>query len=593
MNRASASRAILLCSVAGGISACHQASVERTDRAVYSLIEDRQRAALGTTSAIHVDAADVDSQRGGMYSFAPRPADPALPESFIPREEERPEDTAPAPPGQEPSAESPAEVAPSIFTPEEESNAYVVGLVDTLAYAMRDARLLQDAREELYLAALDLTLERHLWTPQFVAAVQARGEQANLGAADNLESSFTAVSDVSLAQRLPYGGEISARVINTLVRDLERHVTSAESGNVILSANLPLLRGAGRVAYESRYAAERAMIYAVRTYERFRRSFLVDIAAAFFDLQRLKAAIRNSYTAYQARQRDWERADYINRMGRSPSIFEAPRAKSSLRQAEDSLVRSKEQYATALDRFKILIGMPVTELLDVVDQDADQASQSLDGLLPDVDVQTAVDVALEYRLDLLTSADQVDDARRGVIVDRNRILPDLDFIAGATFETDPAHLDSLSYNLERNAWHGALELRLDDRKTERNAYRAALLGLRRAQRSHEEFVDSVRADVRRALRTIAQQADLRQIQELNVDENEFRLEAARAQFALGKSTNQDVVDAENDLLAARNDYATAVAQYRNAILRFRLDTGTLRIDDEGKWDNHSRRGAPE
>ena len=46
----------------------------------------------------------------------------------------------------------------------------------------------------------------------------------------------------------------------------------------------------------------------------------------------------------------------------------------------------------------------------------------------------------------------------------------------------------------------------------------------------------------------------------------------------------DVVDAENDLLAARNDFAEAVSGYRNAILQLRLDTGTLRVDDQGRWD---------
>ena len=49
-------------------------------------------------------------------------------------------------------------------------------------------------------------------------------------------------------------------------------------------------------------------------------------------------------------------------------------------------------------------------------------------------------------------------------------------------------------------WEGGGQLRLDDRKTEQNAYRAALIGLRRARRNHEEFTDIVRADVRRAVR---------------------------------------------------------------------------------------------
>ena len=40
---------------------------------------------------------------------------------------------------------------------------------------------------------------------------------------------------------------------------------------------------------------------------------------------------------------------------------------------------------------------------------------------------------------------------------------------------------------------------------------------------------------------------------------------------------------DGDLLSARNGLASAMADYRIAILEFRLDTGTLRVTDEGHW----------
>ena len=59
---------------------------------------------------------------------------------------------------------------------------------------------------------------------------------------------FTA--EVAAFQRLPYGGDVTARVISNLVRDLKNRVTTGESGTMILEANVPLLRGAGRVAVD-------------------------------------------------------------------------------------------------------------------------------------------------------------------------------------------------------------------------------------------------------------------------------------------------------------------------------------------------------
>ena len=575
----------LLLLAAGG---CHQATVRQADRDVYQLLQDRQQAALGVATDVRIDD-DLDEPAADarMYEFNPRPVDDALPASFatardLPAESEsnsRADDDGQATTTTAQAQQ--ADLTADIFTPEEMDRVSTFTLRDTFTYAARHSRDLQSAKEELYLAALDLTLERHLWTPQFVAEVTAGVDFSDAGGVDDEERAFTATSDLGVTQQLPYGGRVVARVVSTLVRDLKGRVADSESSSVILEADLPLLRGAGHAAYESRYSAERDMIYAVRLYERFRRSFLVNVAARYFALQGNKAAIANTFVSYQSRFRDWEKADFTGRVGQSRDVFEAPRAKSILRSAEAGLVNTKESYESALDQFKIFLGMPVDFLLDVVDQELDKQSQSLDVLLPEVDGAEAERVALRLRLDLLTDADRIDDAGRGISVAKNRILPDLDFNASAAFHSDPEHLNAFDVNVERNDYSALLQLRMDDRKTERNAYRASLIAYRRAQRQHEETVDSVRADVRRAIRRIEQQSALREIQTLNVHENELRLEAARAQFDLGKSTNQDVVDAESDLLRARNDLARAVAEYRNAILEFRRDTGTLRVSDDG------------
>ena len=587
---------------------CRSTLIERTDREVYSVIAERQRTALGSTSDVRLGRESGQMQRsGGMYSFNPRPVEPELPEAF--RAKRTPQSDAQSPPQEasrpapetdsagdaQPTAESDAvvetELSESIFTPQQRDELTILGLSDALSYAARHARELQDAKEALYLAALDLTLERHLWTPQFVASV--RGEFADFGQVRDFDRAMTAVSDFALTQRLPYGGEVTARVVSSLMRDLGVRTTSGESGNVILEANIPLFRGAGRVAYESRYVAERELIYAVRTYERFRRAFLVDVAGEYFALQQRRSQIKNTYIGYVGLRIDVVKQDFISRVGQSRDVFDVLRAKSSLRRSESALVSVKERYESALDRFKISLGMPVDSLLDVMDQDLDEDARALDDLLAEVSPDEAVDVALSFRLDLLNSADRVDDARRGVHIARNAILPDLDANGSITIDTDPNRLNSAGYNLERTTWRATLGLRLDDRKTERNAYRASLVRTRRAERDHDRTVDVVRADVRRALRRITVQQKLRAIQETQVEEDELRLEAARAQFDLGQISNRDVVDAEEALLDARNGLASAISSYRSAILEFRRDTGTLRVTDDGLWQGSpSRAGNP-
>ncbi len=561
---------------------CHEQRMRSTDRRVHDAIADRQLAALGLPSDADVDDWSATGASGGrMYRLNPRPIDSELPDCF-----DKPAET-PSPKADDAETDG-ADAAPDASLDEVESAApaQAFDLRRALAYANAHARDLQNAKEDLYLAALGLTLERHLWTPQFSASLTSEYEDFEQD--EVFDQALTTVAEVAVRQRLPLGGEIAARAVASFVNDLNEHVTTGESGQLILEADIPLFRGAGRVAYESRYVAERELIYAVRSYERFRRSFLVTVASTYFNVQQRRTAIRNTEKSYRSLYKEWEKAEFIERVGRSRTVFDAPRALSSLRGAEVALARANEDYETAMDRFKILLGMPVTESLDVPDQTDDQASESLERLLSDVPLEQAVETALAFRLDLLNSEDRVDDVRRGVVIAENRILPDLDFSGRLVSNSGPDHLSTTTLSTERTSWAAGLRFRIDDRRTEISAYRTALIDERRAVRNHEEFRDQVRADVRRALRRIAQTATVRTIQEMNVEENATRLEAAKVQFALGKQTNQDVVDAENDLLNARNDYADAVAAYRISILEFRRDTGTMRISEAGGWGGPGR-----
>ena len=249
----------LLLSLAGLVlCGCQQAIIDRTDRSVYRAIEDRQRAALGITSNTHLGPETgrlAPSER--VYDLVPHPLGPELPEAFRGRSaspspiapesppesappdaasetatQRSPEETDPPPLPAEPEADNepaPAnrqtegpelpggtvttepspletelgetELSPSIFSDEELDEVIVFGLGNALAYATAHARELQSAKEDLYFAGLDLTLERHLWTPQFVASIQ--GEFADYGQVRDFDRAMTVVSDVAV--RLPPG----------------------------------------------------------------------------------------------------------------------------------------------------------------------------------------------------------------------------------------------------------------------------------------------------------------------------------------------------------------------------------------------------
>lgn len=591
---------LLLGSIAlsAGLCGC-DLFVADADREVYKLIEQRQLAALGQATAVRLSEEDIGvSALGDPYAFVPHPVTPEVPPEFVsvaPQEENLgAEDDAPQ--GQEPRPEEPGpeQEAPATDPaspppdgdprdedqPQDEEDEVYFGepftLADALAYAIRQARDYQDAKEDVYLQTLALTLERHLWTPRFMSTLRAT--YTEFPQESNPDRALTGTADVAVEQRLPFGGQVVAQWIGTMVRDLENHVTNSESGTAILRADIPLLRGAGRVAYESRYQAERNLIYAVRIYERFRRDFLNQVAGEYFNLLSNKANIRNSIVSRENRRDNWQRSQALADAERIIRL-EADRARVTFLQARNLVVNAREDYETALDEFKILIGMPTITPIDVVEEGLDLPE-------PHVDEQVAINTALRLRLDLLTALDRVDDARRDLEITRNNLLPDLNLSGSVAYTTNPDHLSSLNFREDNETWNLGVDLEIPlDRKAERNVYRSSLISLRRAERAYDLFSDRVRLQVRRALRRIERAKFTLLIQEEQIKSNEKRREQAQIQFDKGEISNRDIVDADTDLLEARNAYDDAQSELRQAILNFRLATGTMRVGDDGRWSN--------
>jgi outer membrane protein TolC len=379
-----------------------------------------------------------------------------------------------------------------------------------------------------------------------------------------------------MTQRLPYGGQVVAQWIGTMVRDLENHVTNSESGTAIVSANIPLLRGGGRVAYESRYQGERNLIYAVRSYERFRRRFLTDVAGQYFNLLSTKGSIRNSIAARQSTRDNWERSQA--RADAEKIIqLEADRANNSFLSAQNSVAVAQENYESDLDEFKIRIGMPTTNLIDVVEEGLDLPE-------PSVTEEMAIETATRLRLDLLNTRDRVDDVRRSVEIARNNLLPDLDLSGSVSYSSNPDHQSAFHFREDDETWDLGVDLEIPlDRKAERNTYRSSIISLRRAERGYDEALDLVRLDVRRARRQIDRTKFSIEIQLQNIRSNELQLESAQIRFEKGEIDNQAIVDANDNLLEARNDYDRDVSEFRRAVLAFRLATGTLRVGEDGRW----------
>ncbi len=449
----------------------------------------------------------------------------------------------------------------------------------TLPVALRQAqeggRELLSAQEEYILSAIGLLRERHLWGPRFFN--DTRAQIAGSGDDGDFSHAASIVNTLRATQRLPAGGEVEAAWIWDATEQLRETAGGRyeQSSRLALSGRVPLLRGAGDVAREDLIQAERNLVYSARDFERFRRENLVATAQEYFALVRTRSQIVNQDIQLANLRENATRTRALVAAGRLEA-FETGIADSEVLSAENSRANLRERYLLQLERFKIRLGLSPDQPVAVVDGDI---------LLPEpnIGLEEATALALEFRLDFQNERDQVDDQRRAVANARNNLLPNLDISGEVGVPTDPSdRVGGLTPSPDDLDYEAGVTLSLPlDREQERLAWRAEMIRLRRAERDLEQARDEIVIDVRSSLRTVELARFQLQLAEEQVKINERRREGQLLQRDL--ITTQVLLDTEEAVLNARDNRDAAVAALRTAVLNYLLASGQLRVARDGTF----------
>ncbi len=442
-------------------------------------------------------------------------------------------------------------------------------LSQVVAFAFAHSREYRFAEEEYVLAGLRLLIERHLWGPRFFNdtsfGVAGEGDDGMFDTAAEL------VNEFRVTQRLPYGGDVSARVLARATEDLHATVAGegVQSADVILEAEIPILRGAGVAARDPRIQEERNLIYAAREFERFRREFFFDITSDFLDLVVRRQGIQNAMEQVASLQALTEREYERYHAGRI-DLNQYALAQQRAFDAQDSLNSQLESYRLAVDRFKVRLGMPTDRPLSV--------AISTPGLpVPEIDLAEAVRLAMTYRLDLQTRRDQVQDARSRIEIARNDLLPDLDFTALVDVPTDDDRRRAgVDFEPRDSIFSAGVTFGLPlDREIERLGLRDSQISYERSIRAYEEFADNLAVTVRSAVRDIDRTLFTLQIQTQGIINSQNRLDSIEE--VPDRFSARDKTEAIEDLNSAKDQYDQAYRDLQIAILRYLLETDQLRV----------------
>ncbi|MBL8801110.1 MAG: TolC family protein [Planctomycetes bacterium] len=447
-----------------------------------------------------------------------------------------------------------------------------LGLVRVLEVAAENSRDYQRRKEDLYLAALDLTLER------FAFAAQRSGQLSALLSGTGDEAQAASAGGGFAVRRLLGTG---AALIGDVGLSLARNLSSGDGWDVASDMGIrvtqPLLRGFGRrIVLEPLTQAERNVVYAARTFERFRRTFGVDVTQRYLRILQQALQLKNEEENLANLEQVSKRNEALSRAGRLSEVQLAQAQQDELR-SQARVIDQRQRLQTSLDNFKLFLGLPITAPLEL-DLTEVERLDSGEGL--QVNEQVATSFALDQRLDFLTVLDQVADAERKVPIAANRLLAGVEVTSGINASSEPGK--PFDYDADGFTWDLGLNVNLPiDLISQRNAYRETLITLERAKRAEVELADSIRVALRDELRQATALLETLRIQANAVTLAERRIESTRLNQQAGRAETRDILEAQEALRQANNALISARVDYHLARLNLWRDMELLRVDESG------------
>ena len=490
----------------------------------------------------------------------------------------------------------PAEDASAAPLPE--GTTLRLSLEDALRIGAAHSREYQSRKEDVFRAALQWDIERDALRGTVSGTLTATGTEDRTGEETVRGTEYGAEGRAGWLLRS--GAELSTRIAVDLVQLLTLDRDRALGLLADASITLPLLRGAGRaVVTEPITQAERNVVYAIQDFDQFRRAYAVRVATEYLGVLERAQLIRNAEENVRRLEAAERRAEQLAAAGRLPEI-QLDQVRQDRLRAEDRLSSARQAFERQRDGFTLILGVPSALTLELDPAELDRLEArigvQLDGAAEEApalpDLEGAVALAFEHRLDLRKAEGEREDAQRRVAVAENALRSNLALEAGGTAGEarglGSAGRGDAELDPGRGRYRLRLRLDLPWRKTrERAAYRNSLIAAERAERALVETVDRIRVDVADALRSVRRAEEGYRIQGHAVAIAARRVESTEMFIRAGRAQVRDLLDAQEALVSAQNARVGALVQYRTAWLNLQRELGVLTVSGEGQWHEYA------
>jgi outer membrane protein TolC len=351
----------------------------------------------------------------------------------------------------------------------------------------------------------------------------------------------------------------------------------------LLSANFtqPLLQGAWRgLAYEPQYRAERDLLVAAYSYERYTQTFSVTVATSYYNVLQQRDQLENEQA--NIKQLKWmlSLTTALVQSGESRPL-ERDQAEQSYLNAQVTYQALAQSYSDQLDNFKLLLGLPITARMELDPSEMKKLNEQ--GLRPlMVDENAAIRVAKSTRPDVLTTRATLRDADRNVEIAADKFNPQLNVVLSADLTGQPPRKAGV-INTSDATRSAQLTFNYSlDQTNNRDAYRNAIIAHEKARRDLDVFMDNVTLQVRTSYRALEQTRQSYEIQLKNVQIARRLEKLAVLQHQNGDALALEVLNAEEALREAEDGLTTALISYTSTRLNFLVTLGLIDVDEKGR-----------
>ncbi len=474
-----------------------------------------------------------------------------------------------------------------------------LGLKDSIVYALRNNFDIEVSKLNAKSTDYDITIEKARFDPTMKLG----------GSIQNDETPSTTILETGASAITPFvrEGDTANAIIQSLIPtgaklSLEYNIFRSFSdpqGFVILNpyyrnfieakVTQPLLKGGG-------WFYNRSLIYIARNNKKISlaqfKSKAIEVSGAVQEAYwNLVRAIENLKVAKKSKERaeDLLKKNKIQVETGTLAPIEIIDAESGVASREEAIISAENAIKDREDELKKILNFADNEII------SDAAVFPTDK--PDfepkkIELKDTIKIAMEKRPELAELQLATENAGMQTRRRKNELYPALDFTGGIRYtglgeEVSDANDSTFSEDFQGEFFALMLEVPLGNRSA-RSAYNKSKLSERQAKinarKKEVDIVVEVRETVRQVMTNVERVNATRKARELA----EKRLEVEEKKYDVGRSTNLEILRAQENLALAEFEASRAIIDYEISLGNLEKAKGTIldvydiRLDEEVK-----------